>query len=57
MKPKTMKTIKSVLQAFLLPNIQEVYKAIDNYLEKAEALKYDAPFYGVAPDITVIDND
>lgn len=52
-----MKTIKSALQAFLLPNIEEVYKAIDNYLEKAEALRKDAPFYGVAPDITVLDND
>lgn len=52
-----MKAINSILQAIFLPNIQEVYKAIDNYLQKVEALKKNAPLYGYTePDITVISN-
>lgn len=51
-----MKTINSILQAIFLPNIQEVYKAIDNYLDKVEALEKNAPLYGYTnPDVTVMD--
>lgn len=53
-----MKTIKWVLAAIFQPSINEVYRAIDNYYEKAEALEKNAPLYGyTTPDITVISNE